>query len=102
MRQPQLCRLASSSRATVSAETPTASSAPTSLAAEASEAEAIEAYLPSELGDAELSVLVADAIAATGATSPRDMGRVIKQVMEAAGGRADGKRVSTKVKEALN
>jgi uncharacterized protein YqeY len=71
-------------------------------AAEASEAEAIEAYLPSELSDAELSVLVADAIAATGATSPRDMGRVIKQVMEAAGGRADGKRVSTKVKEALN
>ena len=45
---------------------------------------------------------MADAIAATGASSPRDMGRVIKQVMEAAGGRADGKRVSTKVKEALN
>ena len=37
-----------------------------------------------------------------GRRSPRDMGRVIKQVMEAAGGRADGKRVSTKVKEALN
>ena len=71
-------------------------------AAEASEAVAIEAYLPSELSDAELSVLVADAVAATGASSPRDMGRVIKQVMEAAGGRADGKRVSTKVKEALN
>ena len=71
-------------------------------AAEADEAKAIEAYLPTELEDAELSVLVADAIAATGATSPRDMGRVIKQVMEAAGGRADGKRVSTKVKEALN
>ena len=48
------------------------------------------------------AALVADAIAATGATSPRDMGRVIKQVMEAAGGRADGKTVSTKVKEALN
>ena len=30
------------------------------------------------------------------------MGRVIKHVMEAAGGRADGKRVSTKVKELLN
>ena len=70
--------------------------------AEAFEAKAIEAYLPSELSDAELSVLVADAMAATGASSPRDMGRVIKQVMEAAGGRADGKRVSTKVKEALN
>ena len=71
-------------------------------AGEAYEAAAIEAYLPSELSDAELSALVADAIAATGASSPRDMGRVIKQVMEAAGGRADGKRVSTKVKEALN
>ena len=43
-----------------------------------------------------------DAIAATGATSPRDMGQVIKHVMAAAGGRVDGKRVSTKVKEALN
>ena len=50
----------------------------------------------------ELDVLVAAAVAETGASSPRDMGRVIKQVMEAAGGRADGKRVSTKVKEALN
>ena len=39
----------------------------------------------------ELDALVADAIAATGASSPRDMGQVIKQVMEAAGGRADGK-----------
>ena len=44
----------------------------------------------------------AAAVEATGASSPRDMGRVIKHVMEAAGGRADGKRVSTKVKEALN
>jgi len=70
--------------------------------AEAYEAAAIEAYLPSELSDDELSALVADAIAATGASSPRDMGRVIKQVMQAAGGRADGTRVSTKVKEALS
>ena len=44
----------------------------------------------------------AGGVEATGASSPRDMGRVIKHVMEAAGGRADGKRVSTKVKEALN
>jgi len=52
--------------------------------------------------DDELSALVRTAIAETGASTPRDMGRVIKQVMEAAGGRADGKRVSTKVKEALS
>jgi uncharacterized protein len=70
-------------------------------AGEAYEAEAIEAYLPAELSDADLGALVATAVAETGATSQRDMGRVMKQVMAAAGGRADGKRVSTKVKEAL-
>ena len=69
--------------------------------AEAYEAEAIEAYLPAELGDDELDALVATAVAESGASSPRDMGRVIKQVMAAAGGRADGRRVSNKVKEAL-
>jgi uncharacterized protein len=71
-------------------------------AGEAYEAEAIEAYLPAGLSDGEIDALVASAIEETGATSPRDMGRVIKQVMAAAGGRADGKTVSTKVKEALN
>jgi len=69
---------------------------------EAFEAAAIETYLPSELSDSELDALVTAAIAETGASSPRDMGQVIKHVMGAAGGRADGKRVSTKVKEALN
>jgi uncharacterized protein YqeY len=71
-------------------------------AGEAFEARAIEAYLPAELSDEELDGLVAAAVAETGAESPRDMGKVIKHVMSAAGGRADGRRVSTKVKEALN
>ena len=71
-------------------------------AGEAFEAAAIEAYLPAELSDGELDALVSAAIAETGAASPREMGQVIKHVMGAAGGRADGKRVSTKVKEALN
>ena len=65
------------------------------------EAAVIEAYLPKELTDEELDALVAQGVEATGATSPREMGRVIKHVMDAAGGRADGRRVSTKVKEAL-
>jgi len=69
--------------------------------AEAFEAETIEAYMPAELSDGELDSLVAAAVADTGASSPQDMGRVMKQVMAAAGGRADGKRVSSKVKEAL-
>ena len=69
--------------------------------AEAFEAETIEAYMPAELSDGELDALVTAAVAETGASSPKDMGRVMKQVMAAAGGRADGKRVSCKVKEAL-
>jgi uncharacterized protein len=69
---------------------------------EAFEAAAIETYLPAELSDEELEALVDAAIAETGASSPRDMGQVIRHVMGAAGGRADGKRVSTKVKEALS
>jgi uncharacterized protein len=68
---------------------------------EAFEAGVIEAYLPAELGDDELDALVARAIEETGAQGPRDMGKAIKHVLAAAGGRADGRRVSTKVKEAL-
>jgi uncharacterized protein YqeY len=68
---------------------------------EASEADIIETYLPAELSDDELDALVRAAVEQTGAEGPRDMGRAIKHVMEASGGRADGRRVSTKVKEAL-
>ena len=66
------------------------------------EALLIEDYLPAELSDAELDALVQQAVAETGAESPRDMGKAIKHVMAASGGRAEGKRVSTKVKEALS
>jgi uncharacterized protein YqeY len=68
---------------------------------EESEAELIAGYLPAELGDDELEQLVATAIGETGATSPRDMGQVMKAVMAASGGRADGKRTSARVREAL-
>jgi uncharacterized protein len=68
---------------------------------EASEAALIETYLPAELSDDELDALVRDAVAATGAEGPRDMGKVIKHVMAAAGGRADGSRVSGKAKAVL-
>jgi uncharacterized protein len=68
---------------------------------EAAEGELIETYMPSQLGDDELDALVQAAIAETGAESMRDMGRAIKHVMAASGGRADGSRVSARVKEAL-
>ncbi|MFL5864471.1 MAG: GatB/YqeY domain-containing protein [Solirubrobacteraceae bacterium] len=68
---------------------------------EESEAELIGTYLPAELSDAELDRMVADAIVQTGASGPRDMGQVMKAVMAASGGRADGKRASARVREAL-
>jgi uncharacterized protein YqeY len=74
---------------------------PELAAAEAFEAGIIEGYLPAELSDDELDALVSAGVQATGASSPRDMGRVMSHVMAAAGGRADGRRVSARVKEAL-
>jgi len=68
---------------------------------EESEAELIQGYLPAELDDDELDALVAEAIAQTGATGPKDMGQVMKAVMANVAGRADGKRVSARVREAL-
>jgi uncharacterized protein YqeY len=68
---------------------------------EESEAAVIQGYLPAELGDEELRAIVADAIAQTGASSPKDMGGVMKVAVERAGGRADGKRISGLVREAL-
>jgi uncharacterized protein YqeY len=68
---------------------------------EESEATMIEVYLPAELDDAELDAIIAGAIAETGATSPADMGQVMKAAMAKAGGRADGKRTSARVRAAL-
>jgi uncharacterized protein YqeY len=69
---------------------------------EESEAAVIQGYLPAELGDAELQQIVGQAIAETGATTPKDIGSVMKVAMERTGGRADGKRVSAAAREALS
>src|SRR5690348_11488850 len=69
---------------------------------EEAEAELIAAYMPAELSDEELDAIVASAIAETGAASPKDMGQVMKVVMAKSQGRADGKRASARVREALN
>jgi len=68
---------------------------------EESEARLIEGYLPAELSDAELDQLIASAISETGASSPKGMGDVMKAVMATVQGRADGRRVSARVKESL-
>jgi hypothetical protein len=69
--------------------------------AEKSEAELIAAYLPQQLSDAELEELVEAAVAESGATEARQMGQVMSALMPRIGGRADGKRVSTAVRERL-
>jgi uncharacterized protein YqeY len=74
---------------------------PELAAAEDAEAQVIEAYLPAELSDDELRAIVAEAVAETGASSPRDMGQVMKASMARVAGRADGKRVSALAQEAL-
>ena len=69
--------------------------------AEAFEAELISAYLPQQLSDEELNGLATDAVQETGASEPRQMGEVMKVLMPRVAGRADGKRVSAAVKQAL-
>jgi uncharacterized protein YqeY len=68
---------------------------------ERAEMTVIEAYLPAQLGEAELDALIAAAIAATGAQSPRDMGKVMAAVKEKAAGRADMAQVSARIKAKL-
>jgi uncharacterized protein len=68
---------------------------------EEGEAELIAAYLPAELSEDELDAIVTQAIAESGATEVKDMGKVMSVAMPKVGGRADGKRVSAKVREAL-
>ena len=61
----------------------------------------IDAYLPTKLDEAELDALIAAAIAETGATTARDMGKVVALVKEKAAGRADMAAVSQKIKAKL-
>lgn len=61
----------------------------------------LEAYLPASLSGEELSALVREAIAETGATGKAQMGAVMKVVMAKAAGRTEGKAVNTEVLQQL-
>lgn len=58
-------------------------------------------YLPQQLSEEELEAVVRQAVEETGASSPRDMGRVMQAVMPKVKGRADGKIVNAIVKKIL-
>lgn len=65
------------------------------------EAELISIYLPAQLSDEELNEMVTEAISESGATEQKQMGQVMGLLKEKVAGRADGKRVSTAVREQL-
>ena len=68
---------------------------------ESGELAVLEAYLPEKLSDEELAKLVDEAIAETGASTPKQMGEVMKALMPKIHGRADGAQVSALVKGKL-
>jgi uncharacterized protein len=68
---------------------------------ERAEGSVLERYLPTQLSDAEVSELVAAAIAETGASGMQQMGAVMRVAQQQAAGRADGKRLSTEVRRQL-
>jgi len=71
------------------------------VAKEEAELAIIGEYLPAALSDDELTALVREGIEATGATSARDMGKVMGWLSPKTRGRADGKRVSELVVQSL-
>ena len=68
---------------------------------EAAEITLLQGYLPSQLSDAEIDGLIQDAIAATGAASIKDMGKVMAVIKGKAQGRADMAAVGAKIKTKL-
>jgi uncharacterized protein YqeY len=70
-------------------------------AAERAEGDVLAAYLPAQLGDEELAVLVSDAITETGAVGMKSMGQVMKVLTPRLAGQADGARVAAEVRRQL-
>jgi len=72
------------------------------VAKESAEIKVLQQYLPAQLSDAEIDALIAEAIAASGAASMKDMGKVMGLVKPKAQGRADMGAVSARIKQKLS
>ncbi len=70
-------------------------------AEEKAEGEVIAKYLPAQLSEAEIKQIIAEAVAATGAAGPADMGKVMGAIKSKIAGKADGALVSSLVKSTL-
>lgn len=62
----------------------------------------VENYLPAQLSEEEIRAIVTEAVAKTGASSPKEFGKVMGAVMPKVKGKADGNQVNAIVKELLN
>lgn len=79
----------------------TSAGTPEKAAQEQSEIDVIQIYLPEAATDAEIDAIITKTIAEVGASGPADFGKVMKPVMAALAGRADGKTVQQKIKDLL-
>ena len=75
---------------------------PDLVAKETAEIGVLQGYLPAQMSEAELDALISEAIAASGATSMKDMGKVMAAVKPKAQGRADMGAVSARIKQRLS
>lgn len=69
--------------------------------AQKADADVLRAYLPPQMSEEEMKALVTEAVNASGASSPKDMGKVMGILVPKTKGRCDGKVLSTLVQEAL-
>ena len=72
------------------------------VAKEQAEMVVLQTYLPTQMSDAEVDALIAEAVASTGAASIKDMGKVMAAVKAKAQGRADMGAVSARIKQKLS
>ncbi len=75
---------------------------PEAAAKEKYELSVIQSFLPQQLSAEQLKALIAEAISASGAKTPQDLGKVMKELKPKVSGRADGKEVTELVKSALS
>lgn len=75
---------------------------PDLAARERAEIGLLQTYLPEQLSEADLDAIIQDALASSGATSVREMGKVMAIVKSKAAGRADMSRVAGRIKAALD
>jgi uncharacterized protein YqeY len=75
---------------------------PDLAAVEKEEIDVIEKYLPQQMSEAELEAALSEIIAKTGATSMKDMGKVMGMASKQFAGKADGRAISTAVKKMLS